>query len=78
MHRFVDGPRPKMVTVRTVADKSGEMVELYVEAGGQEMLAGSISPNLLRGAGVPIDVRRPDTWAAKVKLSEAFFKKLGK
>lgn len=72
MNRFSE----QMVTVRTAPDDSETMVELYFEVNGHEMLAGSISPNLLRGMGMPIDVDDPASWSSKVKLSKDFLRKL--
>ncbi len=64
--------REAMVTVHTSADATRKMVEIRVNGD----LAGSISPNLLHGMGVPIDVHKPSTWTSEVRLSKEFLKKI--
>lgn len=66
----------EMVTVRTAPDPTNKMVEVYFEADGSEMLAGSISPNLLSGMGMPIDVDAPKTWASTMRVSKKFLERI--
>lgn len=67
--RFDPKRNPPMVRVTTSPTEDETMLRVRVEDDkGNCVLAVEATPNLVKGAGVPIDVSDPTSWNAEVRI----------